>query len=59
MVVVVVGQPITDPISGPSFDFTLTIGPELDNFYSTFLHSLGISGDLEPDRGAVRGVSRA
>ena len=28
----VVGQPITDPISGPSFDFTFTIGPELDNF---------------------------
>ena len=28
--VVVVGQPITDPISGPSFDFTFTIGPELD-----------------------------
>ena len=26
-----VGQPITDPISGPSFDFTFTIGPELDN----------------------------
>ena len=24
-------QPITDPISGPSFDFTFTIGPELDN----------------------------
>ena len=32
MVVVVVDQPITDPISGPSFDFTFTIGPELDNF---------------------------
>ena len=29
--VVVVGQPITDPISGPTFDFTFTIGPELDN----------------------------
>ena len=28
---VVVGQAITDPISGPSFDFTFTIGPELDN----------------------------
>ena len=26
-----VGQAITDPISGPSFDFTFTIGPELDN----------------------------
>ena len=25
-----VGQAITDPISGPSFDFTFTIGPELD-----------------------------
>ena len=25
-----VGQAITDPISGPSFDF-FTIGPELDN----------------------------
>ena len=25
-----VGQPNTDPISGPSFDFTFTIGPELD-----------------------------
>ena len=25
------GQAITDPISGPSFDFTFTIGPELDN----------------------------
>ena len=28
------GQPITDvtdPISGPSFDFTFTLGPELDN----------------------------
>ena len=25
-----VGQPITDPISGPSFDFSFTIGPELD-----------------------------
>ena len=25
------GQPITNPISGPSFDFTFTIGPELDN----------------------------
>ena len=24
-------QAITDPISGPSFDFTFTIGPELDN----------------------------
>ena len=31
VVVVVVGQPITDPISGPTFDFTFTIGPELDN----------------------------
>ena len=30
MVVVVVGQPITNPISGPSFDFTFTFGPELD-----------------------------
>ena len=30
-VVVVVGQPITDLISGPIFDFTFTIGPELDN----------------------------
>ena len=29
--VVVVGQPITNLISGPSFDFTFTIGPELDN----------------------------
>ena len=28
----VVGQPITNPISGPSFDFTFTFGPELDNF---------------------------
>ena len=28
--VVVVGQAITDPISAPSFDFTFTIGPELD-----------------------------
>ena len=27
----VVDQPITDPISGPSFDFTFTFGPELDN----------------------------
>ena len=28
-----VGQAITDPISGPSFDFWLfTIGPELDNY---------------------------
>ena len=27
-----VDQPITDPISGPSFDFTFTFGPELDNF---------------------------
>ena len=26
-----VGQAITNPISGPSFDFTFTIGPELDN----------------------------
>ena len=26
-----VDQPITDPISGPSFDFTFTFGPELDN----------------------------
>ena len=26
-----VGQAITNPISGPSFDFTLAIGPELDN----------------------------
>ena len=25
-----VGQAITNPISGPSFDFTFTIGPELD-----------------------------
>ena len=25
-------QTITDPISGPSFDFTFTIGPELDNY---------------------------
>ena len=25
-----VGQAITDPISGPSFVFTFTIGPELD-----------------------------
>ena len=25
------GQAITDPISGPSFDFTFTIGSELDN----------------------------
>ena len=25
-----VGQPITDPISRPSFDFTFTFGPELD-----------------------------
>ena len=31
---VVVDQPITDPISGPSFDFTFTIGPELDNLQS-------------------------
>ena len=31
VVVVVVDQPITDPISGPSFDFTFTIGPELNN----------------------------
>ena len=30
--VVVVGQPITNLISGPSFDFTFTIGPELDNY---------------------------
>ena len=27
-----VDQPITNPISGPSFDFTFTIGPELDNY---------------------------
>ena len=27
----VVDQPITDPISGPSFYFTFTFGPELDN----------------------------
>ena len=27
-----VDQPITNPISGPSFDFTFTVGPELDNF---------------------------
>ena len=26
-------QPITDPISGPSFDFTFTMGPELDNSF--------------------------
>ena len=25
----VVGQPITDPIAGPSFDFSFTFGPEL------------------------------
>ena len=29
----VVGQPITDPIAGPSFDCTFTFGPELDNFH--------------------------
>ena len=29
---VVLGQAITNPISGPNFDFTFTIGPELDNF---------------------------
>ena len=34
---VVVGQPITDPISGPSFDFTFTIGPELDKSEFLFL----------------------
>ena len=26
-----VDQAITDPISGPSFDFTFSFGPELDN----------------------------
>ena len=26
-----VDQPITDLISGPSFDFTFWFGPELDN----------------------------
>ena len=29
----VVDQPITDHISGPSFDFTFTIGRELDNLW--------------------------
>ena len=28
---VVVDQAITDPIAGPSFDFTFLFGPELDN----------------------------
>ena len=32
------GQAITDPISGPSFDFTFTIGPELDNFHLYNFH---------------------
>ena len=32
VVVVVVGQAITDLTSGPSFDFTFTIGPELDKW---------------------------
>ena len=31
---VVVDQPIKNPISGPSFDFTFTFGPELDNIIS-------------------------
>ena len=34
-----VGQPITDPISGPSFDFTFTFGPELDNFIQELYQS--------------------
>ena len=29
-----VDQAITDPISGPSFDFTFSFGPELDNITS-------------------------
>ena len=33
----VVDQPITDPISGPSFVFTFTFGPELDNIRSFFI----------------------
>ena len=31
------GQAITNPISGPSFDFTFTIGPELDNIIPSTL----------------------
>ena len=32
-------QAITNPISGPSFDFTFTIGPELDNLICFRLHT--------------------
>ena len=46
MVVVVVGQPITDPISGPSFDFTFTIGPELDNRDNSQLKTLPLCNAL-------------
>ena len=48
---VVVGQAITDLISGPSFDFTFTIGPELDNiFRSRFLTGTNGGGASEIQR---------
>ena len=42
------GQPITDPISGPSFDFTFTIGPELDNKHRKYRWFKASISDSDP-----------
>ena len=41
-----VGQAITDPIAGPSFDVTLTIGPELDNNEVMIKLTTGLSAQI-------------
>ena len=45
-----VDQPITDHISGPSFDFTFRFGPELDNILvvTQYIHPDYITEGLAP-----------